>query len=294
MTDSSQNEIFLGADAQDVGIENSKVAILSAPFEATVSYGSGTSKGPRSIIEASSQVELYDEELDLEPYRVGIYTHPTIDFDGLSVEASLERIGNSVSELIKSGKKVLMLGGEHSVTAPSVKAHHEVHPEFTVLQFDAHADLKEEYQGSPHSHASVMARVREMVPAVQVGMRSLNADEARIIKAKEYPLFYAYAIRKNKNWIQDVIKSIRTKKVYVTLDIDVFSSSIMPATGTPEPGGLDWYEVTALLKEVGEKFDVIGADLVELAPIDGLIATDFLAAKLAYKMIGYFWATNSK
>lgn len=280
---------FLGLDKEYSDYDKSKIVVVSVPYEKTVSFGGGTALGPQAIIQASTQVELYDEELDSEPFKVGVHTRDELPVRDLPPEKMLDLLSLEVRAVLKDKKIPLIFGGEHSITTGAIRAIKDFCDDLCVLQLDAHADLRAEYQGSIYSHASVMSRIREICPAVQVGIRSLSIEEGRLIKENKYPVFFAHEIAYDEGWISRVIKAISSKNVFVTLDIDVFCSSLMPATGTPEPGGLDWYQVTGLLKEVGSRFNVVGMDIVELAPMKGFNAADFLTAKLAYKSIGYFW-----
>ncbi|MFH1873876.1 MAG: agmatinase [Pseudomonadota bacterium] len=270
----------------------SKVAILPAGLEETTSYAKGTARAPKAIEEASAQVEFYDEVLEVETYKIGISTLPDLNFESLDHEKSLQKIQEKVAQIVKDQKLPVVIGGEHSITPAIIKAILSQHKTFTVLQIDAHADLREEYEGSKLSHASAMARVREMVPAVQVGIRNLSKPEAELVKEKQLPIFFAHQIKTNPNWIKQAIQAIKTEKVYITIDVDGFDSSILPDTGTPEPGGLDWWEVTNLIAEISKSKQIIGYDFVELKPEPGHHASDFFLAKLIYRCIGY-WAKNS-
>lgn len=269
------------------------VAVLPVPFEMTTSYVKGTSGAPEAILKASSQVELYDEELACEPFEAGIATLPPLKIEDMPLEKALEGIRMSVSKIIADGKLPVMLGGEHSVTPPAVKAVAESYNDLTVVQFDAHADLREEYSGTKWSHACAMARVREICPAVQVGIRNLSKEEAARVTKEKLSVFFAHKIRENAKWVEDVLASVKTQNVYVTFDVDAFDSSILPDTGTPEPGGLTWYEVLSLMKALSVKKKIVGFDFVELCPREGHHASDFTVAKLIYKCIGY-WAKAGK
>jgi agmatinase len=266
--------------------EKARVAVIPVPFETTVSYGRGTANAPDAILEASQQVEFYDDELGFEPCDVGISSEEPISIQGEPIDV-LNRIESKVHDITKSGKLPLVLGGEHSITPAAVRGVAKVHDDFTVVQFDAHADLRQEYDGTPLSHACAMARVRENFPAVQIGIRSLSAPEAEWIKKDNLPVFFAKDIHHDQKWVEKAIDSIKTEKVYVTIDVDAFDISIMPHTGTPEPGGLSWYQVTDFLGRLLQKKRAVGFDIVELAPREGGHASDFLVAKLAYKCIGY-------
>ena len=279
---------FLGLEGEQAAYETARVAVLPIPYEATVSYGGGTARGPSAIIEASSQVELYDEELGCEPCDVGIATLPPLSVDGIEPTQLMERVQSAVGRVVADGKFPLVLGGEHSITPAAVRAVQSAHEDITVVQLDAHADLREEYEGQRYNHACTMARVREICPAVQVGIRSLSTEEALRIEKEGLPIFFARDLRSDSGWITKAVSAIKSKKVYVTIDVDVFDASFLPATGTPEPGGLDWYQVTSFLQALFSEKRVVGVDLVELSPIDEFRAYDFIAAKLAYKCIGYW------
>lgn len=265
--------------------DDSKAVILPLPYEGTVSYGKGTSKAPSAILDASKQVELYDEELEIEPYKIGIWTEEALKL-GKEPEKMVGEVYFSAKKHVSAGKFLVSLGGEHSIPTGIVKAYKERYPRLSVLQFDAHADLREEYHGTKFSHAAVMSRIRELCPAVQVGIRSLSKEEAEKAKKNNYPIFWAQDIHDNEKWFDKAISRL-SDDVYITFDIDVFDPSIMPATGTTEPGGLGWYPVLKFLKEVFKKKNVVGFDLVELAPIKERHDCDFLAARLVHKVIGY-------
>lgn len=279
---------FLGLDDELSSYEGSKVVVLPVPYEATVSYGRGTSKGPAAIIEASQQVELYDEELGCEPCDVGVATLDSLDLKGVSPSELRAAVAPTVSRILEDGKLPMVLGGEHSITPAVVSAVAEKNSKITIVQFDAHADLREEYEGERMGHASAMARVRESLPAVQVGIRNLCRDEAERARRDGLDIFYAKDMRRDDSWMKRALGCIKTDDVYITIDLDAFDSSLMPSTGTPEPGGMDWYQVTDFLRLVATQKRVIGYDVVELAPIERFHAPDFLAAKLAYKCIGYW------
>ena len=286
----SNNELnnFLGIPEKFCNYKTSPVVVLPIPYEGTVSYGRGTKHGPEAIIEASAQVELYDEELQFETYEMGVATLPELDINDIPVGDLYGVIGPAVKKILNDDKFPLILGGEHSITPHIVRAVRDVHKrDFTVLQFDAHADLREEYEGEPFSHASAMARVREIAPAVQVGIRNLSKPEGEIIFDKKYDVFFAHEMRRSSTWIQDAISRIKTDDVYITFDVDALDSSVMPATGTPEPGGMSWYDCVDMLREVFKTKRIIGMDFVELAPIKHMHACEFLVAKLAYRSLGF-------
>ncbi|HPM40973.1 MAG TPA: agmatinase [bacterium] len=278
---------FLGIPEEFSAYEKAAFAVIPVPYEHTVSYGGGTANGPSAIIEASAQVELYDEELRFEPYEAGVATLPALDVAGKPPREMARLVSRAVAGVLSDGKIPIVLGGEHSVTPPAVASAKETFRDITVVQFDAHADLRQEYEGEPMSHACAMARVRETCPAVQVGIRNLSAEEAAWVSREGLPLFFAHEMRRSPNWMARAIDAIGTELVYVTIDLDAFDSTAMPATGTPEPGGMSWYDVVDFLRLISKERRVVGFDVVELAPAKNLHACDFLAAKLIYKFIGY-------
>ena len=282
---------FLGIEKEHSSFDNSKIVIYSAPLEKTVSYGSGTNNGPKEILKASHYVEFYDEETKRELcFEKGIATLPISNFDKLKSKNAIDKIEKDVSNLIHKNKFVAMLGGEHTVTLGSVLAHHKKYNDLSILQFDAHSDLRESYEGSIYSHASVMRRVYEFNKnIVQVGIRAQCKEEGDLIKKDKIKTFFARDIRQpesQKKWQSDVVKNL-SKNVYITFDIDGFDPSIVPSTGTPEPGGLFWDETLDLIKLVGKKKNIVGFDVVELAPSKFHAASNYIAAKLVYKILNY-------
>lgn len=284
---------FLGIGKETSSFESSRIVVLPAPYEHTVSYGGGTKRGPAALIKASQYVEFYDEELDRELCNeVGIATVAPLQFDRKKDAAALEIIYDSVRSLLHAGKFVVTLGGEHTISQAPIKAHLERYPELSVIQFDAHSDLRDSYLGSKFSHASVMARVAEFMDPrriVQVGIRAQCIEESRFIREKGVATFYAHDIRSRNNetsWHDDVLSRLG-ENVYITFDVDGLDPSIMPSTGTPEPNGLYWSETMHLLRKIGEQRRIIGCDVVELAPVKGMTHPDLTAAKLVYKMMNY-------
>jgi agmatinase len=284
---------FLGLDEEHSGFEASRAVILPVPYEATTSFGGGTGGGPAAIIEASRYIELYDQELDAEPYEVGIATLPSLTLTGAGPQQALQELRDAYDKILAAGpdKFVMMLGGEHSVSSAPILAWADrldrEGRRLTVLQVDAHTDLRPEYEGSPYSHASVMARVQDRVDIVAVGIRAITAEEMRVVRGSDsIHVFLADDIHTGDAWMNDVIERLGDD-VYITFDVDGFDPTLVPSTGTPEPGGLQWYPVMQLLRRVFTERTVHAVDIVELAPLPGLSAPDFLVAKLAYKMIGY-------
>jgi agmatinase len=282
---------FAGVEDEYAGYEKAKAVILPVPLERTTTYARGTHKGPNAIIEASRNMETYDEELQVETYRrVGIATLEPMETAEGSLENVLAHIHTAVAGVLQDGKLPVLLGGEHSLTPPAVSAAARKHPDLSVIQIDAHADLRESYQDNRNSHACAMRRVLETCPAVQVGIRSLSKEEAADLPKLKTSVFWAkdLADRPAEDWAEQVVAAL-SPHVYLTLDLDGLDPSIMPATGTPEPGGLSWQQVTTLLRLVAARRDIVGMDVVELLPTPGLHAADFLAAKLIYRALGYIF-----
>lgn len=276
---------FGGLSADLCAYQSSKIAVLPIPFDMTSSWLVGSDKGPQALMRASQHMELFDIETQSEVYKHGIYTAPAIEAQ--NSKQMLERSYQSTSKLLADGKFVLSLGGEHAVSPGPIRAHAEKFGSFSVLQFDAHTDLRDNYEGDPLSHASAMARTREISGVdrvVAVGIRAIDSSERAAIKRED--IFYAEEIYDSTDWIPKVISRL-SPKVYITFDLDVFDQSIMPSTGTPEPGGLSWYAVLKCLRAVFAERQVVGCDIVELMPNDVNRAPDFLAAKLAYKILTY-------
>jgi agmatinase len=269
-----------------------RVAVLPVPYEGTVSYGHGAANGPRAIIEASGQLEMYDEELDQRIDQWGIFTLPPVEPGNAGPKEMMERIYWAALPPIRDGKLLVTLGGEHSISYGVFKAHKEVRGRpFSILHIDAHADLRDSYGGTPHSHASIMARAHDLeLPFVQVGIRALSEEERLFLRRRglDRNVYYAHRIAEqgNDDWMMEVAERLE-EDVYITLDIDGLDPTLVPATGTPVPGGLGWYQTLRLLKRVSKRRRIIGIDLTELAPMPGFHAPDFLAARLVYKMIGY-------
>jgi len=269
--------------------KSSRVEIIPIPYEATVTYRKGTGKGPEAIIRASQNLELYDEELEGEPYRVGIYTAPELKNICLPPEAMVEEVYRRIKLSISSQKLPIILGGEHSITVGAVKAFAEVCPNLSVLQLDAHADMRDSYQNSFYNHACVMRRVEEYSPFLGLGIRSLSKEEAEYIKGKSLEIISAREILRGEGWKKLILCHL-SSEVYLTIDLDVLDPSIMPAVGTPEPGGLGWYQILNILRYLAQNKRVLGMDIVELSPLEENITPDFLAAKLVYKAIGYIFS----
>lgn len=270
--------------------DGSKVLILPVSYEGTVSYGTGTGDGAMAIVDASRNMELYEEETEAEVYKIGIHTLPEVK-PAATPEAMMDELYATSTRAIENGQFLCMLGGEHSISAPVIKAHKDRYPNLSVLQIDAHADLRDSYDGTPHSHASIMARVvKDMnIPAVQVGIRSISSDEAKAIKSGlPTKVYWARDIAGRTDWIDQAIDDL-TDDVYLTIDIDGLDPSIVPTTGTPEPGGLGWYETLTLIRKLAEKKRVVGMDLVEYSYFENYDSPAFLCSKLVYKSLAYIF-----
>jgi agmatinase len=285
----TQQISFLGLAEEDTRYEACRGVVVPVPYERTVSYGGGTARGPDAIIAASAYVELYDEILREEPYlKGGIHTaDPVVAAEGEEPEPFLERLAEVARGLFADGKFPVFLGGEHTLTTGPVRAAREAYPDLSVLQLDAHADLRETYQDTPWSHACVMRRVFELgVPIVPVGIRALSVEEADFAHDNDVSVFWSHRITHGEGWMETAIAAL-TDDVYLTFDVDFFDPAIMPATGTPEPGGGFWHETLQFLGRVFRERNVVGMDVVELAPIAALHAPDFVAARLVHRCIGY-------
>ena len=284
---------FLGLSSEFAEFEKSEFVILPVPYEQTTTYQKGTKNAPQAVIAASQEVETFDEELKFEAYKAGICTLGLMEITTLGPQKMLEKIYQATKELINQKKKVVMVGGEHTISIGAVKAFREKYPHLSVLQMDAHADLRDSYQENRFSHAGVMRRIGELSHFVGVGIRNLSEEEYEFIQQNKTEVFFAQELRGNDRWKEKVLKKLGSD-VYLTFDMDVFDPSIMPAVGTPEPGGLLWYETLDFLKKLVYEKNLVGLDVVELCPIPGLVAPDFLAARLIYKIISYIVGKERK
>jgi agmatinase len=295
MSESAALPMNFGGIAEDEfsSFDQARILVWPVSYEGTVSYGGGTGKGAMAIVDASRNMELYDDETDAEVYRLGIHT---VD-ESQSIEPP-EKMMNSLydraKELIAGGKFVTMIGGEQSVSAPVIRAHAEKYQNLSVLQIDAHADLRDTYDGTPHSHASIMARVvKDMkIPSVQIGIRSISVEEARVVDQLPTRIFWARDIVGRNDWWDDAVDGL-TENVYLTIDIDGLDPSLVSATGTPEPGGLGWYETIGLIRTLAGKRNVVGMDLTEYSYVEGENASAFLCAKLIYKTLGFVFEAET-
>jgi agmatinase len=278
---------FLGIPEADNGLESASVVVLPVPYERTVSYGVGTRNGPAAILEASHYVELYDDELDEEVARVGIHTLPPWLPERMEPDACVQGLEGIVSELLERPRFVLTLGGEHAIATGPIRAHHARYPNLSILHFDAHGDLRDEYEGDRHSHACAARRFLETgALSVHVGIRSISREEVLFAREKGLLIISNRRLPNVDEWMPEALARL-TDDVYVTFDVDFFDGSLVPGTGTPEPGGGTWEQALEILRRVGTAKRIVGADVVEHAPLPGNRAPDFLVAKLCYKLLGY-------
>jgi agmatinase len=296
MTESQSLPMNFGgiAEAEFSSFDNARILVWPISYEGTISYGGGTGKGAAAIIDASRNMELYDEETDAEVYKLGIHTlvaSPPLE----PPEQMMNSLYDRAQQLVGSGKFIAMIGGEHSVSAPVIRAHAEKYSNLSVLQIDAHADLRDTYDGTPYSHASIMARVvRDMrIPSIQIGIRSISVDEARALDELPTRIFWAKDIVGRDDWWDEAVDGL-TQNVYLTIDIDGLDPSLVSATGTPEPGGLGWYETIGLIRTLARKRNVVGMDLTEYSYVEGHNASAFLCAKLVYKTLAFVFQDQTK
>lgn len=285
---------FLGLLESDADYEKARYAVLPIPYDATVSFQTGTRKGPRAIITASQQVELFDDEYGREFCDSGVATLTPVGVNLSDPKAMHEDIYQTARKVVRDGKFLIGLGGEHSITSGLVRAVMGKHKKLSVLQIDAHADLRDSYEGTPYSHASAMRRVLDLgASVVPVGIRNYSLEEHRFMQKNKFRPFSVRETRENSDWMMQAIDSLQ-ENVYVTIDIDGFDPAYAPGTGTPEPGGLDWFQVTDLLKATAMARRIVAADVVEVSPLPGSAQTEFLAAKLIYKLIAHIEAAAKK
>ncbi|MDY6909052.1 MAG: agmatinase [Thermodesulfobacteriota bacterium] len=277
---------FMGLTSPEADFETARFVVLPVPYDGTTTFRAGTREGPRAILQASRELESYDEETGDEPHRRGIATLDELAVTVASPKEMVDRVRDAGRILFEAGKLPVMLGGEHLLSLGMIEAAAAFHPRLTVLQLDAHADFKDHYQESPYSNACVMRRVWERVPVVQAGIRSLTREEHHFLIENRVPSYFARDLHEAPERLDEVPEDLGPE-VYVTIDLDVFDPSVMPSVGTPEPGGLTWYQVLRLLRRVTETRRVVGFDVMELLPQPHPAAPDFLAARLVHKMLAY-------
>src|SRR3954469_11507019 len=275
---------FGGTTPTTTDFEHARVVILPIPLDRTTSYMPGTRNGPHKMLVASAHMELWDEETQTDVHSIGIFTLPEMEFPFGTMDEVVAEIRRVAAEIVRRDKFIFVLGGEHSITPAIVGAVAPKYPGMSVLQLDAHADLRDSFMGTPHNHACAMRRSLEFARTTQVGIRSLSPEEAAAAPTLPTEIFYDYNMRQDENWIERVVDSL-AETVYITIDCDGLDPAIMPAVGTPEPGGLGWHETLALLRRVIESRRVVGCDIVELCPLPGFVAPNFLCAKLLYKIL---------
>lgn len=282
----STSKNYAGISDEFAQLEKSKIILIPVPYDGTSTWGKGADKGPDAFLEASENMELYDIETDAEVYKQGIHLTEPIT-ENSTPEAMVNEVHNITKDFIKRNKFVTLFGGEHSISIGAIRAFNECFDNLTVLQIDAHADLRESYEGTKYNHACAVYEASQTTNLVQVGIRSMDAIEKTVMDKDK--TFFAHDMVNDDYWMDKVIDSM-TENVFITLDLDAFDPSIMPSTGTPEPGGLFWYETLEFLKQVFEEKNVVGFDIVELCPNENDRSSDFLAAKLYYKMLSYKFA----
>ncbi|WP_282048984.1 agmatinase [Maribacter aquivivus] len=282
----STSKNYAGISDEFAQLEKSKIILIPVPYDGTSTWGKGADKGPEAFLEASENMELYDIETDSEVYRQGIHLTDPIT-ENSSPEAMVNEVHAVTKDFIKRNKFVTLFGGEHSISIGSIRAFNECFDNLTVLQIDAHADLRESYEGTKYNHACAVYEASQTTNLVQVGIRSMDVIEKTVMD--EEKTFFAHDMVADEYWTDKVVEAM-TENVFITFDLDAFDPSIMPSTGTPEPGGLLWYETMEFLKQVFEEKNVVGFDIVELCPNKNDKSSDFLAAKLYYKMLSYKFA----
>jgi len=277
---------FGGLEAQFAVYDTARFVVVPVPYDLTSTYQPGSRQGPAAILAASANMEQYDEELQQETFRKGICTAPFVPIDARGPQYVVDEVRRTIDEIVKNHKIPVMLGGEHSITYGAVQAMKASYPEISVLHFDAHADMRDTYQGSPYSHACAARRIFETCPIVQVGIRSMSIEEAVFMKEHRVSSYSADFVLEEPDWLEVVAEHL-AGDLYVTIDLDALDPAFMPATGTPEPGGIAWRHILKLLRIASQKCVVRGFDVVELSPIPGMVAPDFLAAKMIYRIMGY-------
>jgi agmatinase len=291
-------EGFLGIEDKYLDSpEDAKVIVVPFGLEKSVSYGGGTKLGPEAILKASQQVELFDEEFWLEPFRkYGVATMNPPEFDAKSVSKSLDQLEEITENILAAGKFPLILGGEHSITAGSIRPFVKRYPDLAILHFDAHADLRDGYEGEHYSHAAALRRVMDnpISTLISCGIRNISASEIPYLEENKDRITIHFG-KDRRNWNpKEIVAALKGRPVFVTFDLDGFDSSLMQATGTPEPGGFMWEDALDILREASKISTFVGADVVELAPVEHLHSCDFLAAKLCYKILSYAFLNKPK
>ncbi len=287
MSPHGETPAYGGLDPKETTLERSRIVMIPVPYDRTASYQKGTAEGPRALIEASTHMELYDDELHCEPHTVGIHTTAPVSGNDDPPEVMVKKVEEATARYLEMGKMPVVLGGEHSVSVGAIRACHRKYPKLSVVQLDAHGDLRDSFEGSIYNHACVMHRVvDDGIPTVQVGIRSLSREEVDLIRQRRLSAISAWEFIRSPGTALQAVDRL-TDAIYVTIDVDYFDPAIMPGTGTPEPGGPGWYDTLAFLRELCRRKKVIGFDVTELRPMEDDKSSDFLAAKLVYKVIAY-------
>lgn len=281
---------FAGIEKEFAHYSDAAILLQSIPYDGTSTWGKGADNGFEAFLEAAENMELYDIETDSEVYKHGIHILPQINASG-SPESMFHEVYAHTKNLVETNKFLTFFGGEHSISIGIIKAFYEKYTDITVVQLDAHADLRKNYLGSPYNHACALHDASKNTNLIQVGIRSMDRSEKQYLDRNK--CFFAHQMYNSNDWIENALE-LMTEKVYITIDLDVFDPSVMPATGTPEPGGMQWYETINLLKKIFATKNVLGFDMVELAPIENNKAPDFLAAKLYYKLLSYKFQNHDK
>ncbi|NEN25569.1 agmatinase [Cryomorpha ignava] len=281
---------FGGIPNEYARLETAKVVVIPVPYDGTSTWQKGADEGPAALLDAARNMELYDIETGTEVYQEGIYLAPPVT-ENESPEAMVEAVYKTVASYLEKGKMVTALGGEHSISIGVIRAYMEKYKELTILQIDAHADLRESYEGSKCNHACAVYEANQKAHLVQVGIRSMDVSENKVMKREN--VFFAHEMATNSKWMNEAIDRM-TRDVFITIDLDAFDPSIMPSTGTPEPGGMQWYETLKFIRKVNKKRNIVGFDIVELMPNAEEKSSDFLAAKLYYKILTYIFKKKNK
>ena len=287
----TKSKTYAGILDRYASFDLAKVLLTSIPFDGTSTWGKGADRGFKAFLDASENMELYDIETNSEPYRQGVFLEKPLKVKKATPDEMVDLVFAKTQEQLKTNKLLTYFGGEHSISIGVLRAFSKKYKNLTVVQLDAHTDLRQEYLGTKYNHASAMAEIQKTANLIQVGIRSMDIGEKKYLQKEK--VYFAHQIMDNDYWMEESLKKM-TEKVYITLDLDVFDSSIMPSTGTPEPGGMHWYQVLQYLRMIFLRKQVVGFDIVELAPNQHNQAPDFLAAKLYYKMLAYYFERSGR
>lgn len=287
----TKSKTYAGIPEKFAGLDTAKVILTSIPYDGTSTWGKGADQGYKAFMDASENMELYDIETNSEPYKQGVFLEKPLKVKKSTPDEMVEMVYAKTQEQLKANKLLTFFGGEHSISIGILRAFSRKYKNLTVIQLDAHTDLRQDYLGTKYNHACAMAEVQKTANLIQVGIRSLDVSEKKYLQREK--VYFAHQIMDNDYWMDEALKKM-TEKVYITFDLDVFDSSLMPSTGTPEPGGMQWYQVLQFLRMIFLRKQVVGFDIVELAPNPHNNAPDFLAAKLYYKMLAYYFERSGR